>query len=156
MKSSDLVNRESPRARERRWPGVDPLRSRTMASVRQKGTKPELSVRKLLHQLGYRFRLHASDLPGKPDIVFRSRRKVVFVHGCFWHGHECDHGRRQPRSNQGYWLRKIERNRARDAAAIAALSSMGWSTKIVWECELRSLEKVAGELAEFLGPPKIY
>lgn len=149
-----IVNRKS--LRQRRWLGVDPLRSRTMASVRQKGTKPELAARKLLHRLGYRFRLHAADLPGKPDIVFRSRRKVVFVHGCFWHGHDCDHGRRQPQSNQAYWSPKIARNRTRDAATIATLSSIGWSTKIVWECELRSLEKVAGKLAEFLGPPKIY
>lgn len=150
-----FVNRKSPPSRQRRWPGVDPLRSKTMASVRQKGTKPELAVRKLLHRLGYRFRLHATDLPGKPDIVFRRRRKAIFVHGCFWHGHDCDHGRRQPQSNQSYWLPKIERNRERDAAAIAALSSMGWSIKTVWECELRPFEKVAGELAEFLGPTRI-
>jgi DNA mismatch endonuclease (patch repair protein) len=126
-----------------------------MASVRQKGTKPELIVRKLLHGLGYRFRLHAGDLPGKPDIVFKGRHKIIFVHGCFWHGHDCDHGRRQPQSNQAYWFPKIERNRVRDVATTAALSSKGWSIKTVWECELQSIKKVARELAEFLGPAKI-
>lgn len=150
-----FVNRKFAPSRQRRWPGVDPLRSRTMASVRQKGTKPELAVRKLLHRVGYRFRLHAIDLPGKPDIVFRSRGKVIFVHGCFWHGHNCDHGRRQPRSNQAYWMRKIARNRERDTEVVAALSVMGWRAKTIWECELESLKKVGRALAEFLGPTRI-
>jgi DNA mismatch endonuclease, patch repair protein len=123
-----------------------------MAAVRQKGTKPELAVRTLLHRLGYRFRLHATDLPGKPDIVFRGRKKVIFVHGCFWHGHDCKHGRRQPRSNQAYWSLKIKRNRARDAATTATLASMGWRVKTVWECDLRGIEKIAAAVVTFLGP----
>jgi DNA mismatch endonuclease, patch repair protein len=137
--------------RDRRWPGVDPVRAKTMASVRHKHTTPERVVRRLLHAMGYRFRLHDRHLPGTPDIVFRTRKKVIYVHGCFWHGHDCRHGRRQPRTNELYWRVKIEKNRARDIAAARALSKMGWRMAIVWECETHSLDSLKSQLAAFLG-----
>ena len=127
-------------------------RSVNMARIRSKGMKPELAVRSLAHSLGYRFRLHKSGLPGKPDLVFASRRKVIFVHGCFWHGHEdpkCLDGR-APRSNLNYWLPKLKRNKERDAANVVALTELGWQVLEVWECELRKVEAVQAKLIGFL------
>lgn len=108
-----------------------------MRRIKSKGMKPELAVRSLVHRMGYRFRLHVKDLPGKPDLVFRPRRKAIFVHGCFWHGHTCSEGARRPKSNAGYWSPKIDRNQARDEAHLAALAALGWSTLVIWECQLR-------------------
>lgn len=127
-------------------------RSRVMASVKGKNTKPEMLVRRLAHALGYRFRLHRKDLPGAPDLVFPSRRKVVFVHGCFWHGHDCARGARRPKANADYWRNKISRNRARDASAVAALEGMGWRVLTLWECELNR-EDLPLRLRGYLGPP---
>lgn len=111
-------------------------RSARMHLIRGSDTKPELAVRRLLHGLGYRYRLHAKDLPGKPDLVFRSRRKVVFVHGCFWHGHEeCRMGR-PPKSNLSFWLPKINSNRERDNRVVRELCQLGYESMIVWQCEL--------------------
>jgi DNA mismatch endonuclease (patch repair protein) len=135
----------------RRWPGVDPTRSRTMASVKQKGTAPELLVRRLLHGLGYRYRLHCRDLPGTPDLVWRPRKKAIFIHGCFWHGHDCQHGRRQARSNREYWMTKLQKNQSRDAATADALAKMGWTVMTVWECQLKSPDSIATMLTSFLG-----
>lgn len=132
---------------------VDPVRSRTMRAVRSKDTAPELLVRKLAHRAGYRFRLHRRDLPGHPDLVFPSRRAVVFVHGCFWHGHDCARGARAPKTNADYWTAKIGRNVARDEAAVAALQSSGWRVLVLWECQLKDSSALAGRLQEFLGPP---
>lgn len=112
-------------------------RSAVMARVRGKDTKPEMIVRRTAHRLGHRFRLHRKDLPGSPDLVFPRRRAVVFVHGCFWHGHACRRGSRTPKSNAAYWSEKIARNRARDAASEAALVEMGWRVLVIWECEIR-------------------
>ncbi|CAN5314774.1 very short patch repair endonuclease [soil metagenome] len=112
-------------------------RSRVMATVKGKNTKPELAVRRLLHQLGARFRLHRRDLPGAPDIVLPRRRLAIFVHGCFWHGHDCARGARVPKQNRDYWLGKVGRNRARDIANRAALEASGWRVETVWECELK-------------------
>lgn len=123
-----------------------------MQSVAQKNTGPELLLRRLLHRLGYRFRLHRKDLPGKPDLVFPSRRKAVFVHGCFWHGHNCPKGR-LPKSRPEFWIPKIEGNKARDARAEERLGEMGWETHVVWQCEMKNPERVAEDLATFLGPP---
>lgn len=120
-----------------------------MSSVRTKHTGPEIMVRKLVHALGYRFRLHREDLPGKPDLVFPSRRKAVFVHGCFWHGHGCRWGR-LPKSKTDYWGPKIATNRARDARQRAELRRAGWSAIIVWQCELRDPAKVQAKLRSFL------
>ena len=106
-----------------------------------------------LHSAGYRYRLHIKKLPGSPDIVFSGRRKAIFVHGCFWHGHECRAGRR-PQSHQEYWLPKITRNQERDAAALEQLHRMGWNTLVIWQCETTSRNRVTLEtrLKEFLGP----
>jgi len=109
--------------------------------VKGKDTAPELVVRRLLWRLGARYRLHRADLPGKPDIVLPGRRLAIFVHGCFWHGHDCARGARVPKANRAYWLAKVGRNRARDAAHRAALTELGWRVETVWECELKDREK---------------
>lgn len=128
-------------------------RSRLMSRIGSKHTKPELIVRSMLHALGYRFRLHRKDLPGKPDIVFIGRKKAIFVHGCFWHGHGCKIGR-APKSNLAFWLPKIERNRSRDREKCSELEHIGWRVEEVWQCELKDLQSLARRLREFLGPPR--
>jgi DNA mismatch endonuclease (patch repair protein) len=122
-----------------------------MARVRSRDTTPEKIVRQALTALGYRYRLNRGDLPGKPDIAFIGRRKAIFVHGCFWHGHDCARGGRAPRANADYWRDKIARNKARDARALDALSGMGWGALILWECELRDRAALGGRLRAFLG-----
>jgi len=134
----------------------DPVRSATMRAVKSRDTGPERAVRRLLHGLGYRFRLHDASLPGTPDIVFAARRKVVLVHGCFWHGHDCPRGARTPRRNADYWRAKIARNVARDAAADARLTTLGWGAFVVWECALKrapthDLAALKADLRGFLG-----
>jgi DNA mismatch endonuclease, patch repair protein len=109
-----------------------------MRSVRREHTAPELAVRKALHQLGFRFRLHDPKLPGKPDIVLRKCRAVIFVHGCFWHGHECAHGSRAAKTNTAWWTEKIEANKARDARKKRELMQIGWNVMTIWECETKS------------------
>jgi DNA mismatch endonuclease (patch repair protein) len=126
------------------------LRRRTMQAVKSKDTGPELLVRRLLHARGYRYRLHKRDLPGRPDIVFPGRRKVIFIHGCFWHGHHCRRGARVPKSNTDYWTAKIARNRARDQAARKRLKAKGWIALVLWECELRDKEMLARRAEKFL------
>jgi DNA mismatch endonuclease (patch repair protein) len=113
-------------------------RSAVMRRVKGSGTKPELAVRRLVWRLGGRYRLNRADLPGSPDIVLAGRRLAIFVHGCFWHGHDCARGARVPKANRDYWLGKVARNRARDAAARTALSAAGWRVETVWECELKA------------------
>ena len=125
------------------------VRSRIMASVGQEDTGPEMTVRRLLHGMGYRYGLHRRDLPGKPDLVFRPRRKVVFVHGCFWHGHYCLKGR-LPTSNVDYWTEKIRRNRERDAQNVMDLEDHGWKVCVVWECETKDLDDLGRRLIRFL------
>ncbi|MEE3626408.1 very short patch repair endonuclease [Nitrospirillum sp. BR 11752] len=110
-------------------------RSQVMSRVRGKDTKPEMAVRRALWAAGYRYRLHAKDLPGRPDIVFRSRKIAIFVHGCFWHGHEGCPGHRIPKSRSEWWAAKIARNKARDAEVRGELEGMGWTVMVVWECE---------------------
>ena len=127
-------------------------RSRIMKSVGSRDTGPELTVRSLLHRLGYRYRLHRRDLPGRPDIVFPVRRKAIFIHGCFWHGHDCDKGK-LPKSRADYWTVKIKTNQDRDARAIARLEEAGWQTLSIWQCELKRLDAVARVLRKYLGPP---
>ena len=114
-------------------------RSAVMRRVRSQDTAPERRVRKILTGLGLRYRLHRADLPGKPDIVLAGRRLAIFVHGCFWHGHDCARGARIPKQNQDYWLAKIGRNRERDRASLEALKDAGWRVEVVWDCELRDL-----------------
>ena len=122
-----------------------------MRAVKGVDTAPEMTVRRLAHRMGYRFRLHRRDLPGKPDLVFPRLHKVVFVHGCFWHGHDCARGARAPKANAEYWRAKIARNGARDSANMAALKNTGWRTAVIWECELKNLAHVKQRLARFLG-----
>jgi DNA mismatch endonuclease (patch repair protein) len=112
-------------------------RSAVMRRVKGKNTSPELTVRRLLHRLGARFRLHRKDLPGAPDIVLPSRKLAIFVHGCFWHGHDCQRGARVPKQNRDYWLAKVARNRARDAASREGLKAGGWCVETIWECDLK-------------------
>ena len=126
------------------------VRSRIMARVKSKGMKPEMAVRRLLHGLGYRYRLHRPDLPGKPDLAFPSRRKVVFVNGCFWHNHAGCPRVRIPATNREYWVAKLERNRTRDERNLALLAEQGWAAMTVWECELRDMPAAAERLTEFL------
>ncbi len=126
-------------------------RSRTMRAVKGQDTSPEKTVRRLIHHMGYRYRLHRRDLPGKPDLVFASRRKVVFVHGCFWHGHGCKRGARMPKTNVDYWRRKIGRNVERDAEHHANLRALGWDVMIVWECELKDTAALAERIKAFLS-----
>lgn len=122
-----------------------------MRAVKGKDTKPEWVVRRLVHALGYRYRLHRKDLPGKPDLVFGPRRKVIFVHGCFWHGHDCKRGARVPKTNRDYWLQKVQRNRDRDAATQKALQNAGWSVLILWECEIKETVALEQRLIAFLN-----
>ena len=124
-----------------------------MSRIGSKHTKPELVVRSLLHRLGYRFRLHRRDLPGRPDIVFVGRRKAIFVHGCFWHGHGCKIGK-LPKSNLEFWSAKVERNRQRDRENISKLEQVGWSVEEVWQCELKDFQSLEAKLRTFLGQPK--
>jgi DNA mismatch endonuclease (patch repair protein) len=126
-------------------------RSWIMSRVREKNTSPEFKVRSLVHRLGYRFRLHRKDLPGKPDLVFPSRKKIIFVHGCFWHGHDCARGNRSPKTNTEYWVEKIRRNTERDACHQAELKAIGWDVLVVWECELKDAEAFSERLQSFLA-----
>lgn len=124
-------------------------RSAVMRAVRGRDTGPELRVRRALHAAGFRFRLQRADLPGRPDLVLPRHRLAVFVHGCFWHGHDCPRGRRAPKTNAAYWQAKIARNRARDAAAQAALTAAGWTPVIIWECALdRAVEQVRAAIGQ--------
>ena len=125
-------------------------RSRVMRAVKGKDTKPEMIVRRMAHALGYRYRLHRKDLPGKPDLVFVGRKKVIFVHGCFWHGHDCARGSRQPKTNAEYWRAKIARNISRDAANLQALDAQGWQALVLWECDLKDRDALAVRLRDFL------
>jgi DNA mismatch endonuclease (patch repair protein) len=129
-------------------------RSRVMSLVKSKDTRPEMLVRRLLHSLGYRYRLHVRDLPGCPDLVFVRRRKVVFVNGCFWHRHNCKMGSRMPKSRVTFWRKKLVGNRNRDILRIGQLRDMGWDVLVVWECqtESRKLAKLSKRVIGFLGP----
>lgn len=126
-------------------------RSRIMRAVKSRDTKPEMAVRRLIHGMGYRYRLHRRDLPGNPDLAFPARRKAVFVHGCFWHGHDCVRGARIPKQNRAYWVQKIVKNRERDRETAKALAARGWSCLAIWECELKDIEGVKVKARDFLG-----
>lgn len=127
-------------------------RSAVMRAVKSSDTGPERAVRAAARALGFgrRYRLNRADIAGKPDLTFASLRKLIFVHGCFWHGHACKRGARAPKDNAAYWRAKIARNRARDAAVRAALKRDGWATLVIWECETRDVEKLSAKLARFL------
>lgn len=125
-------------------------RSENMRAIRSKDMRPELAVRSLVHRLGYRFRLHRNDLPGKPDLVFGPRRKVIFVHGCFWHSHGCKLSH-TPKSNPAYWGPKLERNHTRDANNLTLLADDGWNSLTIWECEIGTPDMVKKRVKQFLG-----
>ena len=129
-------------------------RSRIMRAVKGRDTSLEMTIRSLIFSMGYRYRLHRKDLPGKPDLVFPSRRKVLFIHGCFWHGHDCKRGARVPKTNREYWEKKIARNQVRDAKNKAALQSLGWDVLIIWECQVKEAAALKERLVQFLGPFK--
>lgn len=124
-----------------------------MAAVRSKDTQPEMLVRRLVHKMGFRYRLHRADLPGKPDLVFVAKRKIIFVNGCFWHQHGCKFSH-LPKSNISYWAPKLERNRSRDARHLEELSAAGWQCLVLWECELANSIVLAERIRRFLGPAK--
>lgn len=127
-------------------------RSEIMSNIRATGMKPEMMVRRITHAMGYRYRLHRRDLPGKPDLVFPGRRKVIFVHGCFWHQHAdptCKIVRR-PQSNQDYWLPKLKRNVARDAEHQVRLAELGWDVLVLWECDVEADCGIANRIRDFL------
>jgi DNA mismatch endonuclease, patch repair protein len=121
-----------------------------MSRVKGKDTNPERLVRRLLHRLGYRFRLHRKDLPGKPDIVLPKHRKVIFVHGCFWHGHEGCPRAARPTTNVDFWNKKIDGNIRRDIEAQRALASLQWDALVVWQCQTRDIEHLQRRLIAFL------
>jgi DNA mismatch endonuclease (patch repair protein) len=125
-------------------------RSALMSRVRSKDTKPELLVRSMIHRMGFRYRLHSTNLAGRPDLVFAGRKKIVFVHGCFWHGHNCRAGRNRPASRITYWNAKLERNMRRDRSNSARLRRQGWSVLAVWECQVRENDHLARRLKSFL------
>ena len=127
-------------------------RRRIMQSVGTANTGPELTVRRMLHRLGYRYRLHLKALPGRPDIVLPGRRRAIFVHGCFWHGHGCEKGR-APKSKLDYWGPKLDANRERDSRKEAELRALGWQVETVWQCEIADHNALKSKLIAYLGPP---
>lgn len=126
------------------------VRSRTMRAVKDRNTHPEMVVRRLVHSLGYRYRLHQRNLPGVPDLVFPSRRALIFVHGCFWHQHDCPRGARIPKTRRDYWVPKLLKNQERDARNQKRLQEMGWRTLVIWECETVDRSHLAKRLRSFL------
>ena len=131
--------------------GPNEQRSRIMRAVRSRDTRPELALRKLLREMGHSgYRLHRNDLPGKPDIAFVGRKRVISLHGCFWHGHDCARGARLPATNSEYWRQKIERNRQRDRHQKRDLAKLGWRVLTVWECQLKEPEKLKRRIMAFM------
>jgi DNA mismatch endonuclease (patch repair protein) len=126
-------------------------RSAIMRAVKSRDTSPELAVRALLRRFAPGYRLHRRDIPGTPDITFIGRKRAIFVHGCFWHGHDCARGARAPKANADYWRAKIARNVARDAQHLATLAALGWRVFIVWECALKDRAALEQKLRDFLG-----
>ncbi len=126
-------------------------RSEIMRRIRSVDTLPEMKVRSMIHRMGYRFRLHARNLPGKPDLIFTSRKKAIFVHGCFWHHHSnCPKGS-FPKSRTEYWVPKLLLNKKRDAAKIAQLKKLGWNVMVIWQCQLSDMNVLSKRVVSFLG-----
>ena len=130
---------------------MDEQRSRIMRAVKSRNTQPEMTVRRLVHSMGYRYRLHRKDLPGKPDLAFISRRKAIFVHGCFWHGHDCPRGSREPKTNRDYWIPKIAKTRERDKTTMERLRKMDWKALVIWECEMKDAQRLEKRLRAYLA-----
>src|SRR5271170_1558707 len=125
-------------------------RSQCMAAIRSENTRPEMAVRRLVHAMGFRYRLHRRDLPGTPDLVFCASRKIIFVHGCFWHTHSCPRGKLKPATNPDFWSRKRKRTIRRDALNRAVLRKTGWKVLTIWECQLRPTGALSKRIARFL------
>ncbi|HEV3500125.1 MAG TPA: very short patch repair endonuclease [Bradyrhizobium sp.] len=129
-------------------------RSRIMRAIRSKNTKPEMVVRRLVSKMGYRYRLHRPDLPGRPDLAFGPQQRAIFVHGCFWHVHSaanCSNGKKRPKTNTHYWTPKLRRNIERDRSNILSLKEQGWKVLVVWECEVTKEDRLANRIRRFLG-----
>ncbi|SRR5579883_1518359 len=126
-------------------------RSKRMGLVKSKATKPEMKLRRIVSSMGYRYRLNVTKLPGKPDLTFHSKNKVIFLHGCFWHRHEGCKNARWPKSKLDFWVPKLEANAVRDKATLLELKRLGWSSLVIWECELVSTERVEKRVKKFLG-----
>jgi DNA mismatch endonuclease, patch repair protein len=126
-------------------------RSAVMRRVKGRDTGPEMAVRRALRPLGVGYRLGGAGLPGRPDVVMKGRRAVIFVHGCFWHGHDCARGAREPKANAAYWRAKIGRNRERDRTSEEALAADGWRVLTLWECQLKDAEALTARLRSFLA-----
>ena len=122
-----------------------------MSRIRDKNTKPEILVRKIIHRMGYRFRLHRKDLPGKPDIVLSRHRKIIFVHGCFWHIHNCRYGKVTPKTNAEFWASKRQGNVARDKQNLRRLRKDSWKVLVIWECQTKDRDKLKSKLKKFLS-----
>lgn len=122
-----------------------------MSQIRGRNTKPELIVRSIAHNLGYRYRLHYEGLPGKPDLVFSAKKKVMFVHGCFWHRHNCKKGKSTPATNTEFWVTKLNRNKERDKENRKLLRKLGWKVSVIWECQTRNPNKLLDKLNKFLA-----
>lgn len=131
---------------------VDPKRRHLMAQIGRENTAPEIAIRRAMHRAGLRFRLHPHNLPGRPDIVLPGRRLAIFVHGCFWHGHDCKAGR-VPKTRTEYWKRKFARNAERDADVNAALKEKGWTVVVIWECQVKQPDEVSRLVAEIAAHP---
>ena len=126
-------------------------RSYNMSQIKSKNTKPEIHVRSLVHRMGYRYSLHRKDLPGKPDLVLVKHKKVIFVHGCFWHMHKCRYGKVKPATNVKFWQSKREANVARDKRNLLKLRKKGWKVLVIWECQTRNSEHLFDKLSKFLN-----
>lgn len=137
-----------------RFEGVTAVTRKVMQANKGKDTKPEMIVRRLLHGLGYRYRVHAGSLPGRPDIVFPGRRRILFVHGCFWHRHLGCRRAFMPKTRAEFWAEKFQSNVNRDARNMTALEEAGWQVRVIWECETREPEDLSRNLVEFLGPAR--
>lgn len=140
--------RDNPNSKDKLSPSQ---RSDLMSKVRSKNTKPEIEVRKLVYSLGYRYRLHVKSLPGSPDMAFKGRRKVIFINGCFWHGHNCPSGMNQPKSNTDYWIPKIKKNIDRDKKNQKRIVELGWRVLLIWECELKDIPSLKRKIQDFLN-----
>lgn len=150
MKKSEHLDQRHSSLQERSDPLTPEKRSWLMSRIRSKDTKPELTVRRIVFSLGYRYRLHRRDLPGQPDLVFSSKKKVIFVHGCFWHMHMCK-DRPMPKTNATFWINKLEGNRARDHRNRRKLTQLGWKSLVLWECQLKDVAKLTCRIRKFLG-----
>ena len=144
-----MLGREDRQAMPRYDPLTETERSERMSRIRNADTKPEMIVRRLVHAMGCRYRLHARDLPGHPDLVFRPRKKIIFVHGCFWHQHGCRQYR-QPRTKRAFWETKLAKNKARDAEVRQMLRGLGWNVLVIWECQLKRLPILVERISHFL------